>query len=399
MKTLLIAPRFMLPADTGGKIRTYNLIKQIAKFTELYVVCFSFEQQDRDFFSEFERMGVKLTLIPAPRAPFFKKMIMALDSLPYSVAKYGSPEMAKTISVLVDKHQFNLVHVDHVHLARYHRCFPGLPCLLDEHNVEHRILERCGNVETAWVKRFLYFQQASKMKRFEAAVVPHFSACTAVSDEDAEELQELAGGAVPVHVLPNGVDTEFFSPDFERLPAPEEDAVAFTGSMDWLPNEDTVFYFVKEILPLIWRENPKVKFYVVGKDPSLALREIGQDEPRIVVTGRVEDVRPFLAKSKVCVIPLRIGGGTRIKILEAMAMEKAIIATSIGAEGIGYTEDKNIMIADHPQEFARKVLLLLSAPQRRTALGTAGRQLVLENYDWSILGRQLKQIYEGIGHG
>jgi glycosyltransferase involved in cell wall biosynthesis len=285
-------------------------------------------------------------------------------------------------------------------MTHYRRCFQDTPCLVDEHNVEHRIIERCGSVERFWPKQQLYFQQASKMRRFEANAIRNFSACTVVSDDDADVLKELTNDAVPIHVLANGVDTEFFSTNFDgELSRNEEDAVVYTGSMDWMPNEDAVLYFIKDILPLIWKENPKVKFYVVGKGPSAALVEIGKSEPRIIVTDRVDDVRPYMARAKVFVTPLRIGGGTRIKILEAMSMEKAIISTSIGAEGIDYIDEKNIMIADRPQEFAKKVLLLLSAPQKRKELGKAGRQLVLGSYDWSIMGRQLRGLYEGLING
>jgi polysaccharide biosynthesis protein PslH len=204
---------------------------------------------------------------------------------------------------------------------------------------------------------------------------------------------------VPVYLLPNGVDTEFFRPDFAGAAGPEEDALVFTGSMDWLPNDDAILYFIKDILPLIWEKNPEVKLYVVGKSPSVALTQAKGQDDRIVITRRVDDVRPYLSKCKVFITPLRIGGGTRLKILEALAMEKAIVATSIGAEGIEYKENENMAIADRPKEFANKVLDLMASPEKRKALGKAGRQLVLGHYDWSIIGKRLNVIYEGLIHG
>lgn len=399
MKVLFIAPRFVLPADTGGKIRTYNLIKQIAKFAELHVISFSFEKDDGRYLADLEKNNIKATLIPFKDTPFLKKMLMALGPIPFSAAKYYSQEMAATVRTLIEKHDFDLVHVDHIHMAHYQSCFGSLPCLVDEHNVEYKILERCGNVERVWWKQQLYFQQAGKMKRFEAAMVPRYSACTAVSPDDADVLQELSAVKVPVHVLPNGVDTEFFQPNFAG-PAPqkEEDAMVFTGSMDWLPNDDAMLYFIKDILPFIWEKNPQIKLYVVGKSPSPALMQAQDSDERIIITQRVEDVRPYLAKAKVFVTPLRIGGGTRLKILEALSMEKAIVSTAIGAEGINYKEDVHMAVADRPQEFAKKVLALMAAPEKRTALGQSGRHLVLAEYDWNIMGKKLKEIYEGLTH-
>jgi glycosyltransferase involved in cell wall biosynthesis len=284
-------------------------------------------------------------------------------------------------------------------MAHYRGCLDGLPCLVDEHNVEYKILERCSDTEKILIKRKLYALQAEKMKRFEARKIREFSACSAVSGPDAQLLEQLlaqlregstcVGPDVPIHVLPNGVDTQYFQP---VTGIEEEEALAFTGSLDWLPNDDAVLYFAREILPLIWQKKPAVKFYVVGKSPSVAVRDLAADE-RIAVTGRVEDVRPYLHRAKVFVVPLRIGGGTRLKILEAMSAERPVVSTTVGAEGIDYRDQHNIVLADQPAEFAQKVVDLLEDAAARRDLGRAGRQLVLNQYDWAIIGETLSGIY------
>ena len=166
--------------------------------------------------------------------------------------------------------------------------------------------------------------------------------------------------------------------------------------MDWLPNDDAVVFFCREVLPLIWEQNANVKFYIVGKKPFGGRQRIGPKDPRVIVTGRVDDVRTYIQRAKIFVVPIRIGGGTRLKILEAMSMQKAVVSTTVGAEGIARTKDVDIVLGDTPQAFAQRVIVLLQDQQKREALGTAARKLVLEKYDWRIIGKKLNQVYEDI---
>lgn len=396
MRILFIAPRLPLPADTGGKIRTFNLLKQISRDHSVDLVTFSFDSEDERHILGFREMGIEVKLVPAPKDDALRKAIIVLmPALPYSVSKYYSKEMVKAIVALKAAKNYDLVHFDHIHMAHYQNCFQGLPCLLDEHNVEYKILERCAHVEKAFMKKILFGDQAHKMARFEARKIAGFSACTAVSDEDGRILKHLTRGARPVYTLPNGVDTEFFqSPGHQGTRAPEEDAVVFTGSLDWLPNDDAVVFFCREVLPLIWKQNTGVKFYIVGKSPSAAVRELAQKNPRIIVTGRVDDVRTYIRRAKIFVAPIRIGGGTRLKILEAMSMQKAIVSTTVGAEGIACTRDVDIVLGDTPREFAHQVIVLLQDSRKMESLGAAARKLVLEKYDWRIIGEKLNRIYE-----
>ena len=394
MRILFIAPRLPLPADTGGKIRTFNLLKQISRNHAVDLVTFSFDSEDERHILGFREMGIGVKLVPAPKDNAVHKAIIVLASaLPYSVSKYYSKKMAKAIVALKAAKNYDLVHLDHIHMAHYQNCFQRLPCLVDEHNVEYKILERCGNVEKSAWKRQLYSQQAGKMKRFESQAILHYSACTAVSRNDVDMLKNLTGENVPIHVLPNGVDAGFFTSP-ESWPQQEEDALVFTGSMDWLPNDDAVVFFCREVLPLIWEQNANVKFYIVGKNPSAAVKKLAHKDPRIVVTGRVEDVRTYIQRAKIFVVPIRIGGGTRLKILEAMSMQKTVVSTTVGAEGIACTKDVDIVLGDTPQAFADQVIGLLNDQRKRETLGAAGRKLVLEKYDWRMIGKKLNQIYE-----
>jgi sugar transferase (PEP-CTERM/EpsH1 system associated) len=393
MNILFLAPRLPLPADTGGKIRTMNILKQMLKFSNVHFVCFSFDAGDQEWKKEIEKWGVQVTLVSAGQPAFIQKAWnVSMGALPHSIIKYGSPFMQTALEHLSKSRRFNAVHIDHLHMAQYTKLFKGLPCFLDEHNVEYRILERCAQVEPNFLKKQLYKQQSSKMKVFESQKINECQGILACSDDDRKILNNLLSSARPVHVIPNGVDTAYFNTDSQKA-WPAEDSLVFTGSMDWLPNTDAIVYFCDKVLPLIWQKKDSVKLYVVGKNASNLIKDLAKHDPRIIVTGYVDDVRPYIRRSTVFVAPLRIGGGTRLKILEAMAMGKAVVSTTIGAEGIEYTRDKNIILADDPKGFAEKVLYLLDNPPKSIEIATQARGLVCSRYDWNIIGQKLKDIY------
>jgi len=398
MNVLFLAPRLPWPLDTGGRLRTFNLFKQLSKIARMHMVSFSFESRDEEWKKEIEKLGVRVTLVPAQESSSFQRAWnIAFKPLPHSIVKYQIPVMKQTLEDLTKSEHFDAIHIDHIHMAYYNDCFKGIPCFLDAHNVEYKIWERCGEVEPMLIKKLLYYQQSSKMKIYEAIKTKEFKGVFTCSADDKKILSEITPGDVPIYVIPNGVDTEFNSPD-PAQGSNEEEAIVFTGSMNWLPNEDAITFFCSQILPLIWQKKESVKFYVVGKHPSPMIKDLARRDPRVIITGRVDDVRPYIRRARVSIVPLRIGGGTRLKILEAMALSQAIVSTSIGAEGIEYTDGKNILVGDSPRDFADKVLALLNDPQKSKKIGMEGRKFVCEKYDWNIIGQKLKTIYEGSIH-
>ena len=393
MNILFIVPRLPWPLDTGGRLRTFNLFKQLSKIAKMHMVSFSFESRDEEWKKEIEKLGVRVTLVPAQESTFFQRAWnIAFRTLPHSIIKYNMPLMKATLENLSKTEHFDVVHIDHIHMAHYNECFKGIPCFLDAHNVEYKIWERCGEVEPMVIKKLLFGQQSSKMRTYEAKKTKEFKGVFTCSSDDQKILSDITFGGVPIYVIPNGVDTDFNSPDPDQ--GKEEEAIVFTGAMDWLPNEDAITFFCSQILPLIWQKKGSVKFYAVGKNPSPIIKDLAQRDPRVIITGRVDDVRPYIRRSRVSIVPLRIGGGTRLKILEAMALSKTIVSTSIGAEGIEYTDGKNILIGDSPQDFADKVLLVLNDPQKSREIGIEARKFVCGKYDWNIIGQKLKTIYE-----
>jgi len=272
-----------------------------------------------------------------------------------------------------------------------------LPCpaVLFTHNVEAEIWRRHADTSSSILKRQLYGMQHRRMLRFEEQAIRRFDGVLAVSDADRETFSRLYPGAAtrPIHVVPTGVDTAFFAPSSTEpdtsSPAASRSLI-FTGSMDWLPNEDAMLFFCRDILPLIRAEEPDVTLSIVGRAPTPAVRRLAAEQG-VHVTGRVDDVRPYMRDAAVYVVPLRIGGGTRLKIFEAMAMRKAVVSTVVGAEGLPVTGGDHLLLADEPRGFARGVVRLLRDLDKRRSVEQAARQLVVSKYDWSVVAADLEE--------
>jgi glycosyltransferase involved in cell wall biosynthesis len=247
------------------------------------------------------------------------------------------------------------------------------------------IWKRLCEVERHWLKRALLEVEWRKMRRYESRACARAKVTVAVSEVDREILAAQAPGA-GVHTVSTGVDVSYFKPNgYREAPA----ALVFTGSMNWYPNEDAIFYFMEKILPLVRREIPGATLAVVGRDPSPRLLAAAAASG-VRVTGTVPDVRPYVAEGAVYIVPLRVGGGTRLKIFEALAMEKPVVSTAIGAEGLPLVDGEHFVKADDPEDFARAVVALLRDPERRKALGAAGRKLVEERYSWKQVAREFE---------
>jgi sugar transferase (PEP-CTERM/EpsH1 system associated) len=309
-----------------------------------------------------------------------------LDPQPYAVGKYRSRAFRTRVRDLMATEDFDLVISDFlppvVNLPARLRC----PSALFTHNVEADIWRRHADVATSALARHLLRVQHARMLRFERHALERFDAVLAVSDQDRDTFARLYGDTLtrPVHVVPTGVDTEYFSPAPE--PPAEAPELVFTGSMDWLPNEDAMVFFCASILPLIRRRVPDVRLTIVGRSPTPVVAKLA-DAAGVRVTGRVDDVRPYMRDGAVYVVPLRIGGGTRLKIFEAMAMGKAVVSTAIGAEGLPVRDGEHLLLTDDPAAFADAVVRLLHDRDARARIGAAARSLVAEHYDWGAAAR------------
>jgi len=215
MHILFLAPRLPVPADTGGKIRTFNLIKQIAKKHKIDLVCFSFEKDDDQHAKELEALGIRVTLVPIREPGLIKTIISILfDPVPFTISKYRLKVMQEAIGRLVHDNNYDLVHADHIHMSNYRQYFNGRPCVVDEHNVEYKILERCAHVEKSLIKRMIFKNQSRKMEEFERNSIRGVEAFLSVSKDDRSLLNKIGGNGQSGHVIPNGVDTQYFKNQF-----------------------------------------------------------------------------------------------------------------------------------------------------------------------------------------
>jgi len=245
--------------------------------------------------------------------------------------------------------------------------------------VEAMIWKRHYEIQTNPVKKVYLYGQWQKMKRFEREMCRRFDSVIAVSADDREQMKREYG-AEAVYDVPTGVDTDFYRPTDSAKFSPHN--MVFTGSMDWLPNDDAIRYFMREIMPVIKQKVPDATLTVVGRNPTPAVVELGKRDPSLIITGRVDDVRPYIESSAAYVVPLRIGGGTRLKIFEAMAMEKAVISTTVGAEGLPLSDGVELLLADEPAAFADAVVSVLNDRSYASELGQRAASIVRKKYGW-----------------
>jgi sugar transferase (PEP-CTERM/EpsH1 system associated) len=315
-----------------------------------------------------------------------------VDGAPYAVAKYRSAAYQEALRQILARRRFDAIVCDFLPPAANLPARLPCPSILFTHNVEAEIWRRHAENARGPVARALLSQQWRRMLRFEREALSRFDLVLAVSDADSGTFRRLYPGALkgPPHVVQTGVDTTYFAPAPVPAPTPARPAhLVFTGSMDWLPNEDGMLYFVRDILPHIREAEPDATLSIIGRAPTPAVKRLG-DEAGIEVTGRVDDVRPHIAAGAVYVVPLRIGGGTRLKIFEAMAMGKAVVSTAVGAEGLPVTSGRDVVIADGPAAFARAVVGLIRDAGARQRIEAEARRLVVERYDWSAVAQDFE---------
>jgi sugar transferase (PEP-CTERM/EpsH1 system associated) len=394
MRILWLNPNLLLPLDKGGKLRTWHLMRQLAAEHEITYLSFAdplTSPADREGMREVcAHLHVITRTDPAKgSAAFYADAAGRLfDALPYAAGKYRSAAYRGAVDAALARGRFDLVVCDFlVPAVNMPRTLP-CPSVLFTHNVEAEIWRRHYERQRDPVRRLLFRQQWRRMLRFEAETVGRFDLVLAVSGADRDTLQRLYPRALraPVHTVATGVDTQYFAPRPDRPVSPHH--LVFTGSMDWIPNEDAMTYFCGNVLPRIRAEVPDVTLSIVGRAPTPTVQRLAATHG-VEVTGTVPDVRDHIERAAVYVVPIRIGGGTRLKIFEAMGMAKAIVATTIGAEGLPVQHGRDLLIADTPAAFADAVVSLLRHPERRASLERASRDLVVTHYDWSAVAGDL----------
>jgi sugar transferase (PEP-CTERM/EpsH1 system associated) len=392
------------PPHGGVLQRGYNIIREIGKRNDVNLLAFVHpDVLDNDRLIEQSRKALEAHCQKVEYVELWAKKSRlhkyagylwgSVSGLPFSVLAHRSEPFRNEIGRILGNEKVDLVHYDTIALAQFRGATAGVPAVLTHHNIESQLMERRSSREGNLIAKIYTREQARKIRAYELSKSPTFDLNITVSDADAAQLQAMLPG-IRTATVPNGVDIEYFMSDNGN--APKEPALIYTGGMNMFANRDAVMYFLENVWQRIKAEIPDVRFYAVGQDPPPELLQMAAKDNGVVITGYVDDIRPYVTRSSVYIVPLRVGGGTRLKILDAMAMGKAIVSTTIGAEGIHATDGKNIMLADDPSDFAAKTLAIMKSPAMRAGLGAEARKLVEHEYSWDIIGRRLQDAYESV---
>ncbi len=394
MRVLWVKGGKLLPVDTGGKIRSYNLLRFLAQTKDHEVKLLSYYGGRRD--PEYEAglvkeiPGSEIIYTAAPDSNAVERGLDYLRRLPqrapYAVSKFTHPAVQARVAGWLSSGRFDVAVCDFLSASWNFPARLPVPCVLFQHNVESSLWQRMAAVESNPLKKLSFAIESAKMTRYERATLGRFHHIIAVSEHDRRQMLQM-NPACEITVVPTGVDTQKFNVAPAASAKPPR--VVFTGSMDWEPNVDAVDYFCSQIWPRIRAEFPDAIFQIVGRNPFAKVRRLASES--VEVTGTVPSVAEYLEKASVVIVPLRIGGGTRLKIFEAMAMGKALVSTSIGAEGLEVEHGRDLLLADDASSFADAVVLLLRDAAIRRKFEQAAVRLAAQ-YDWSHVVKQFAGV-------
>lgn len=399
MKLLWLSHFIPFPPRGGAHQRSFNLIRYISRTYETHLIALNIQGETGERLAEFTRelkkhcAEVEIWDPPYPwrGARWWAQLLLSpLYRHPYGSRALWSPELGRRWEGVLARHPGALVHFDSIDLALYFPPARGFRKVLNHHNCESAMAERRAEKEPNPLKRAYLRQQARKLKRLEQEVCHQFDVNLTVSESDAQVLSRRSRSA-HFHVVENGTDTDYFSP---VEAAPEPRSVVFAASLNWYPNLSAVRFLGREIWPRLKSQCPGIRLFLAGQKPPQWLVQWAEQDPEIVLVANPVDIRPWIARGAVFVCPILDGGGTKLKILDALAMGKAVVSTPIGCESLEVKHGENILVADTPEDFARQVLRLVEDEALRKQLGACGRVLVEKLYSWEVIGRHLEQAYQ-----
>jgi glycosyltransferase involved in cell wall biosynthesis len=393
MRVLVLTAKAIWPLLGGAEIRNFSLLKETSKHHDVYLLSFLLGRNDRDNFDGLEPYCRKIVGIDLVR-PKWSRVARALGSVaggsrPFIVSDYYRPEMALALERMVREEKIDVIHAHFLHVGQYAENKGTAAFVYDAHNMEHVLWKRFAKVQKDPLLRAFARTQLPKFVRWQQRVAAHAEKIVTLSDADRDEFVRIAPNA-DVTTVSNGADIDFFAP-MPEIPE-EPNTVVYFANFGWPPQDDAAIFFHNEILPRVRREIPDVKLYLAGKTPPEAIRRFASD--RVVVTGLVPDIRDYIARASVVVLPLRVGAGTKHRVFQALAMEKPLVTTSVGAEGIALEHGRTAMITDDPATFADYTIALLKDAKRRREMGRAGRELVVSRYDWRANYQVLEQVFQ-----
>lgn len=397
MRILVITNQIPYPTVSGAPLRTYNILRRLASEHDVYLVAFEADKMPTEgvaHLSQFCRQVIAIQTRPLKDALHWGKALRAIMNAEPPELRLGySEELASEIRRLSDRVDFDLVQIEHGSMGMY---LDSLPPRLREktiwllHDIDFDKFARIARIEPRKLAKVRYGLHAAIMKRWQPRMADRFRLCVTMSEADRRLLLSYNGN-LEVFVSPNGVDTKS---QRQLLEEADDAEILFVGNMSYQPNVDAAIYFCGEVLPLIRKLQPDLKVWIVGIKPDESVKRLEGDG--VFVTGQVKDVVPYYRRSKVCVVPLRAGSGTRLKILEAMALGRPVVSTSIGCEGLDVENGRHLLIANDSESFARHVVKLLAEPRLRAGIAASAREFVVASYDWEVIARKYIDDIENV---
>lgn len=408
MKILWASHLIPYPPKSGVHLRSYHLLRGLAASHEIDLLAFIQEPWLDVFYRsrtegleechrELSKLCRSVRFLPIDSLNRFGgKPRTAIEGLicptSYTIRWLQSAKAHAAFAEAAQRVPYSLVHFDTIGLAPFRAHFPGVPATLGHHNIESHLLIRRAESERNFAKRLYFGVEGARVRHYEARVAGDFDLHIACSELDCARLRAVAPAARVVAV-PNGVDTEYFQPSHRESAV---QSLIFVGSLNWYPNVDAVQFLLREVWPIAKARHPDLRLDIVGSAPPKSVLELAAGLKDVRVHGFVDDVRPLIDEATIYVCPIRDGGGTKLKLLDAFAMEKSVIAHPVACEGIDVTPGINVQLADSAESFANSVDRLLGDPAASLAMGRAARSLVVKAYAFSEIGRQLCSLFESI---
>ena len=399
MKILVLAPDVPATSSMPGSPRLFNLCRELSRRHELVLLTYrTTPERYQDFLSDptASHVFTRVEVLPDPPAvhwwgqQWHRVHLAAHFQTRYRHAGYYR-SIRERIRELCVHERIDLIYADLLAMSQYVDPQMNIPAIVDLHDSMTLLSQRMLNAERGWRKRFSAYLGLIGAKRLEGTLGRTFELIVTNSTVDEQVIRGLSTKPKTLTIT-NGVDMEYFSPDSTGL---EADKIVFTGVMGYAPNEDAALHFVEDIFPLVKAKRPEVQFWIVGSEPSERVKALTRISG-IHVTGKVDDVRPYLRSATVFVCPLRVGSGVKNKILAAMAMQKATVATSMSIDGLDLADNREVLLADKPQDFAEKVVRLLTDQKAAQQLGSNGLARVQGQYSWAAMGKALEIAIQSV---
>jgi sugar transferase (PEP-CTERM/EpsH1 system associated) len=389
MRILLVSPMLPYPPTWGFVTRVYQFIRVLAQRHSVTLLTFADAEQE-PYLAALREVCAEVHAVPRTVSKGAKRLgqlTSLFSTVSYQWRSHQSEALQQKLDELAQRQRFDVIQIESSQLGCF-RFDPRAALVVDEHNIEYELLYRTFQTETSPLRRLYNWVEFKKFRREEIGTWRRAAGTVTTSEREAEMIRAIVPDR-PVTCVPNAVDVEYFRPSDTPV---DPNAIVLTGLMKYRPNVDAAVYFVREVLPLLLAARPKLVFYIVGGEPPEEVRQLAG--PNVVVTGTVPDVRPYVYKAAVFVVPLRMGGGTRLKVLEGLSMKKAMVSTSLGCEGIHVVDGTHLLIADTPETFANAVLRVMGDPALVDRLAEAGRDLVDRQYRWERVVGDLEVFFE-----